>query len=96
MGVKYEKYIVLFLLISANLFSFYISTEKSFSPEENSEIKIESSYEKSVNIRLYKIPDMETFLSSAKELDRIYFGDSNIKTILPFFYLPISIKLKAF
>ncbi len=85
-----KKFIFLFLLISTNLFSFYLSTEKSFSPEENSVIKIESSYEKSVNIRLYQIPDMETFLSSAKELDRIYFGDSNIKnnpTFLLFTYL---------
>ncbi|MCX7820734.1 MAG: MG2 domain-containing protein [Brevinematales bacterium] len=88
-----KKFVFLFLLITTNLFSFYLSTEKSFSPEEESVIKIESSYEKSVNVRLYQITDMETFLSSAKELDRIYFGDSNIKdnpTVLLFRYLNIA------
>ncbi len=85
-----KKYILFFILIYVNLFSFYLSTEKSFSPDENAKIKIESSYESLVNVRLYKIDEEEVFLSSAKELDRIYFGDENIKnnpTFLLFNYL---------
>lgn len=59
---------------------FYLSTEKSFMETEKAEVKIESRSMKSVNVRLYKVPDPQKFIKSRKNINRVYIESENIKS----------------
>ncbi len=79
---KLFVFVFVFLLFShlSNAGYFYLSTEKSFTEADKARIKIESFSTPLVNVRLYKIPDPESFVKARKNINRVFIESEYIRS----------------